>query len=200
MSDESDYDPDEDRNQGSDEEFIAYTDNRSSATRSTRTTRRTAAKSVDELMKNATMNEKEQTKAPDKSSKNNSEAGSDEEEARERINLMPGGMIDGEEVPQSKYKSLRKLYGKKESVYVMDAKMMGNIGRYFNHSCEPNMFVQNVFVDTHDLRFPWIAFFSSCYIKAGTELTWNYNYDVGSVPGKVLYCQCGSAKCRVRLL
>lgn len=28
------------------------------------------------------------------------------------------------------------------------------------HSCSPNLFVQNVFVDTHDLRFPWVAFFS----------------------------------------
>lgn len=29
------------------------------------------------------------------------------------------------------------------------------------HSCSPNLFVQNVFVDTHDLRFPWVAFFAS---------------------------------------
>ena len=28
------------------------------------------------------------------------------------------------------------------------------------HSCSPNMFVQNVFIDTHDLRFPWVAFFA----------------------------------------
>lgn len=31
----------------------------------------------------------------------------------------------------------------------------------FQHSCSPNLFVQNVFVDTHDLRFPWVAFFAS---------------------------------------
>ena len=28
------------------------------------------------------------------------------------------------------------------------------------HSCSPNLYVQNVFVDTHDLRFPWVAFFT----------------------------------------
>ena len=28
------------------------------------------------------------------------------------------------------------------------------------HSCTPCAFVQNVFVDTHDLRFPWVAFFA----------------------------------------
>ena len=53
--------------------------------------------------------------------------------------------------------------------YIMDAKQTGNIGRYLNHSCHPNVFVQNVFVDTHDLRFPWIAFFTSTYVKAGKE-------------------------------
>ncbi len=40
----------------------------------------------------------------------------------------------------------------------------------------------------------------SSYIRAGSELTWDYNYDVGSVPGKILYCYCGSAECRGRLL
>ncbi|KAL1475296.1 hypothetical protein MTO96_037396 [Rhipicephalus appendiculatus] len=46
-----------------------------------------------------------------------------------------------------------------EFCYIMDAKNCGNIGRYLNHSCSPNVYVQNVFVDTHDLRFPWVAFF-----------------------------------------
>ena len=77
----------------------------------------------------------------------------------------------------------------------MDAKLIGNLGRYMNHSCRPNVFVQNVFVsiysslstdnnvcllkvDSHDLRFPWIAFFTTTYVKAGTELVWDYNYEV----------------------
>ncbi|XP_064635526.1 histone-lysine N-methyltransferase eggless-like isoform X2 [Lineus longissimus] len=94
---------------------------------------------------------------------------------------------------------LRSYFGE-EFCYIMDAKSIGNIGRYLNHSCTPNVFVQNVFVDTHDLRFPWVAFFALTYIRAGTEMTWDYNYEVGSVPGKVLYCYCGSADCRGRLL
>ncbi|XP_066276703.1 histone-lysine N-methyltransferase SETDB1-like isoform X2 [Branchiostoma lanceolatum] len=96
-------------------------------------------------------------------------------------------------------KSTRKYFGE-EHCYVMDAKVIGNCGRYLNHSCSPNLFVQNVFVDTHDLRFPWVAFFSSKRIRGGTELTWDYNYQVGSVAGKVLYCYCGSEECRGRLL
>jgi histone-lysine N-methyltransferase SETDB1 len=86
------------------------------------------------------------------------------------------------------------------SVFIMDAKLYGNIGRYFNHSCSPNIFVQNVFVDTHDLRFPWISFFASNSLKAGTELCWDYNYTIGSVPNRELYCHCGSSNCRGRLL
>ena len=42
-------------------------------------------------------------------------------------------------------------------------------------------------VDSHDLRFPWIAFFTTTYVKAGTELVWDYNYEVcSSNVGKLL--------------
>lgn len=99
-----------------------------------------------------------------------------------------------------KFKSTRLYFGDKEDVYIMDAKSIGNIGRYLNHSCTPNVFVQNCFVDTHDLRFPWVAFFSSTYIKAGQELCWDYCYIVDQVKGKEIYCQCGSDQCRGRLL
>ncbi|PRD28217.1 UNVERIFIED_CONTAM: setdb1 [Trichonephila clavipes] len=69
-----------------------------------------------------------------------------------------------------KVRSTRSFFGE-ESVYIMDAKSKGNIGRYLNHktlenkwmknhSCQPNVFVQNVFVKTHDLRFPEVAFFA----------------------------------------
>jgi len=87
-----------------------------------------------------------------------------------------------------------------QEAYIMDAKSWGNIGRWFNHSCSPNIFVQNVFIDTYDLKFPWIAFFSMQAIKAGTELCWDYNYTIDSVKGRVLYCYCNSSNCRGRLL
>ena len=41
---------------------------------------------------------------------------------------------------------LRHFTGKNEEAYIMDAKVIGNLGRYMNHSCRPNVFVQNVFV------------------------------------------------------
>ncbi|XP_067425735.1 histone-lysine N-methyltransferase SETDB1 isoform X2 [Emydura macquarii macquarii] len=104
----------------------------------------------------------------------------------------------GESMPVRR--NTRQFYDGEESCYIIDAKLEGNLGRYLNHSCSPNLFVQNVFVDTHDLRFPWVAFFASKRIRAGTELTWDYNYEVGSVEGKELLCCCGAIECRGRLL
>ncbi|KAK2540034.1 Setdb1 [Columba livia] len=104
----------------------------------------------------------------------------------------------GESAPVCR--TTRQFYDGEESCYIIDAKLEGNLGRYLNHSCSPNLFVQNVFVDTHDLRFPWVAFFASKRIRAGTELTWDYNYEVGSVEGKELLCCCGAIECRGRLL
>ncbi|XP_058177570.1 histone-lysine N-methyltransferase eggless [Anopheles ziemanni] len=115
-------------------------------------------------------------------------------------NKKSGAGREAKSPVSSKPKRLRQLYGKHEQIYVMDAKKTGNLGRYFNHSCVPNLVVQNVFVDTHDPRFPWVAFFAKANIKAGEELTWNYAYDVGSVPGKVLFCNCGARECRKRIL
>lgn len=70
----------------------------------------------------------------------------------------------------------------------------------FQHSCEPNMFLQNVFIDTHDLRFPRLALFTSQPVAAGTEMRWDYNYIVDSVPNRQIKCECGAKLCRGRLL
>ena len=51
---------------------------------------------------------------------------------------------------KQKFVSTRKYFHKGGDCYVMDAKCQGNIGRYINHSCNPNVFVQNCFEDTHD--------------------------------------------------
>lgn len=37
-------------------------------------------------------------------------------------------------------------------------------------------------------------------IRAGEELTYDYKYQVGSVPDKEIRCYCGAKKCRGRLL
>ncbi|XP_044524879.1 histone-lysine N-methyltransferase SETDB2 [Gracilinanus agilis] len=78
-----------------------------------------------------------------------------------------------------------------DGIYLLDATKEGNVGRFLNHSCNPNLFVQNVFVETHDRNFPWVAFFTKRHVKAGTELTWDYGYEAGSIPEKEIPCQCG---------
>uniref|UniRef100_UPI003AAEAD76 histone-lysine N-methyltransferase SETDB2 n=1 Tax=Centroberyx gerrardi TaxID=166262 RepID=UPI003AAEAD76 len=86
-----------------------------------------------------------------------------------------------------------------EEVYFLDASKEGNVGRFINHSCQPNLFVQNVFTDSHDPAFPLIAFFTSSAVKAGTELTWNCSPDTGSTSQQEAPCRCGSDGCRGRL-
>lgn len=52
-------------------------------------------------------------------------------------------------------------------IFYVDASTSGNIGRIFNHSCDPNMFAQYVFVDTHDIRLPNLVFFAKRDIPSG---------------------------------
>ncbi|NWT18305.1 SETB2 methyltransferase, partial [Vireo altiloquus] len=90
--------------------------------------------------------------------------------------------------------------GNEENIYVLDATKEGNVGRFLNHSCCPNLFAQSVFVETHNRSFPWVAFFTNRHVKAGTELTWDYGYEAGSMPETEISCQCGVQKCRKKTL
>ena len=56
--------------------------------------------------------------------------------------------------------SLRKLKSCLLQIFGGAEKVNCNIVFSLQHSCTPCAFVQNVFVDTHDLRFPWVAFFA----------------------------------------
>ncbi len=54
--------------------------------------------------------------------------------------------------------------------YCIDARKYGNIARFINHLCEPNVVPVKVFINHQDLRFPRICFFTSREIKAHEEL------------------------------
>lgn len=84
--------------------------------------------------------------------------------------------------------------------FTLDARMKGNLGRFLNHSCDPNCTAQNVFFETHDLRFPTVAFFASKIIKATEEITWDYNYKMGAIVGRKIICLCRKPNCRGRIL
>ncbi|NXW12043.1 SUV91 methyltransferase, partial [Fregetta grallaria] len=62
-----------------------------------------------------------------------------------------------------------------EDVYTVDAAHYGNISHFVNHSCDPNLQVYNVFIESLDERLPRIALFATRPIRAGEELTFDYN-------------------------
>ncbi|XP_066516209.1 histone-lysine N-methyltransferase SETDB2 isoform X2 [Hoplias malabaricus] len=109
---------------------------------------------------------------------------------------------EGDTIPsdQTVPKGDERKHGCQEQTYYLDALKEGNVARFINHSCNPNLFVQNVFVDTHDLKFPTIAFFTCRPIQAGTELTWNYSYTPGSDPEHEVPCLCGYKNCQAILI
>ncbi|XP_071323115.1 histone-lysine N-methyltransferase EHMT1 isoform X2 [Trachinotus anak] len=91
---------------------------------------------------------------------------------------------------------LFSLDDKPQDLYCIDARFYGNISRFLNHMCEPNLFACRVFTTHQDLRFPHIAFFASENIKAGEELGFNYGDHFWEVKSKLFNCECGSSKCK----
>ncbi|XP_069792136.1 histone-lysine N-methyltransferase EHMT1-like isoform X5 [Narcine bancroftii] len=88
------------------------------------------------------------------------------------------------------------LDNKEGEVYCIDARYYGNISRFVNHLCEPNLIPVRVFMSHQDLRFPRIAFFSSRDIKSGEELGFDYGDRFWDIKSKYFTCQCGSEKCK----
>ncbi|KAK9716292.1 hypothetical protein RND81_06G223600 [Saponaria officinalis] len=88
--------------------------------------------------------------------------------------------------------------------FTIDAARYGNIGRFINHSCTPNLYAQNVLYDHEDKRIPHIMMFAAENIPPLQELTYHYNYAIDQVfdsEGNVKRkdCYCGSAECTGRM-
>ncbi|KAK3136036.1 hypothetical protein QOZ80_5BG0427110 [Eleusine coracana subsp. coracana] len=86
---------------------------------------------------------------------------------------------------------------------VISAKDSGNVARFLNHSCSPNLLWQPVQYDHGDDSYPHIMFFAMKHIPPLTELT--YDYGTRGTPGvkgefpnacKLKPCLCGSTNCR----
>ncbi|KAB2625023.1 histone-lysine N-methyltransferase [Pyrus ussuriensis x Pyrus communis] len=91
-----------------------------------------------------------------------------------------------------------------EPEFCIDAGSHGNVARYINHSCEPNLFVQCVLSSHRDVRLARIVLFAADNIPPLQELTYDYGYELDSVVGldgkiKRLACHCGAVGCRKRL-
>ncbi|XP_039590081.1 histone-lysine N-methyltransferase SETMAR [Passer montanus] len=87
----------------------------------------------------------------------------------------------------------------------VDPTRVGNVGRFLNHSCEPNLFMVPVRVDS---MVPKLALFAAVDISAGEELSYDYSGRCYNFPGasredKPLEegnslrkpCYCGSRTC-----
>lgn len=135
---------------------------------------------------------KTKKKKPKEKKENSEESDSDEEWSKTREYFQTEDEMKLTEVEKAEGKSKRIMF-------VVDAKQQGNLGRYLNHSCNPNLDTQNVITNTADLRFPTVAFFAKRNIKAGEELCWDYQYELSDDVERALICHCGSANCRGRL-
>ncbi|KAJ6807264.1 histone-lysine N-methyltransferase ASHH2 isoform X1 [Iris pallida] len=74
---------------------------------------------------------------------------------------------------------------------VIDACAKGNLGRFVNHSCDPNCRTEKWMVNGEVC----IGLFAIRDIKKGEEVTFDYNY-VRVVGAAAKKCVCGSSECR----
>ncbi|KAF9611394.1 hypothetical protein IFM89_032063 [Coptis chinensis] len=90
------------------------------------------------------------------------------------------------------------------SSFTIDAAQYGNVGRFINHSCSPNLYAQNVLFDHADKRMPHIMLFAAENIPPLQELTYHYNMQLDQVYDsdgniKKKECYCGSSGCTGRM-
>ncbi|KAL3680164.1 hypothetical protein R1sor_023120 [Riccia sorocarpa] len=87
--------------------------------------------------------------------------------------------------------------GRRCKPFVIDATSQGNVARFINHSCAPNLVNYQVLVESMDAQLAHIGLFASRDIEIGEELAYDYRYRL--LPGKGCPCHCGAKNCRGRL-
>jgi [histone H3]-lysine36 N-trimethyltransferase len=121
---------------------------------------------------------------------------------RANTNLKPGDFIFeyiGEVIAEAAFRRRMHTYDQEgiKHFYFMslskgefvDATKRGNLGRFCNHSCNPNCYVDK-WVIGEKLR---MGIFAERHVKAGEELVFNYNVDrYGADPQP---CYCGETNC-----
>jgi histone-lysine N-methyltransferase SETMAR len=100
---------------------------------------------------------------------------------------------------------IREKYGEENVTQtIVDPTALGNIGRYLNHSCDPNLLACPVRVDC---LVPRIALFATKDIEAGSELTFDYGSDTSNSYSEsesatnlqFKTCLCRSKNCKGKL-
>ncbi|KAG9134969.1 hypothetical protein Leryth_001261 [Lithospermum erythrorhizon] len=80
---------------------------------------------------------------------------------------------------------------------IINAKREGNVARFMNHSCSPNVYWQPVLRESDNEAYLHVGFFAIKHIPPMQELTFDY----GMLPSERAEqrrkeCLCGSVKCR----
>uniref|UniRef100_H2Y6N6 Uncharacterized protein n=1 Tax=Ciona savignyi TaxID=51511 RepID=H2Y6N6_CIOSA len=108
-----------------------------------------------------------------------------------------GELLTDDEADQREDDSyLFDLENKEGEIYCIDARNYGNVSRFINHLCEPNLVPIRVFVGHHDIRFPILAYFTTRVIQADEELGFDYGDRFWDVKCRQFTCQCGSPLCK----
>ena len=90
------------------------------------------------------------------------------------------------------------------SPLVISSRNVGNVARFMNHGCYPNVFWQPIMYEHNSESFIHIGFFAMRHIPPMTELTYDYGKscvgeaeaDGGSTPRGRRKCLCGAPRCR----
>ncbi|CAN4091323.1 unnamed protein product [Withania somnifera] len=77
---------------------------------------------------------------------------------------------------------------------VISAKNGGNIARFMNHSCSPNVYWQLLVRDSNNEAYYHIAFFAIRHIPPMQE--WTFDYGMDKAHHRRKKCLCGSLNCR----
>ena len=108
-----------------------------------------------------------------------------------------GEIISDAEAEQRENDSyLFDLENRDGDTFCIDANKFGNVTRFINHSCDPNLMPVKVFTSHQDLRFPHIAMFASREIKKGDVLGFDYGEKFWVIKHKFFTCWCGLEKCK----
>ncbi|KAM3353867.1 hypothetical protein ACQJBY_024829 [Aegilops geniculata] len=118
--------------------------------------------------------------------------------------------LDGREKRAGSDMNMPSLHAENDSEappapeYCIDAGSIGSFARFINHSCNPNLFVQCVLTNHHDVKLAKVMLFAADTILPLQELCYDYGYVLNSVvsaDGEIvkLPCYCGAPDCRKRL-
>jgi len=99
--------------------------------------------------------------------------------------------------PASEYVFVaREHFASRTLVTTIDARLRGNVARFFNHACGAGANMTATIVRRRGEVVPHVCFFARRDIAAGAELTFDYCAGDPAATPTSTPCRCGSTECR----